>query len=187
MQPTTELDVAAGIASGALPSPTTFLGTSYFAIRISGTGVAYRPAKREYGWRDPKIWLGAEMQRRVLGVPVVLGHPEGTLVKAEYLAQRIAGIITYAFVRGTELWGVMRALGLHPEEAALLVKGDYDTSPGIILAGGDITTEIQKGERLLNEGLPKLVDHVAICARGVWSKGGTTARGVEITEKELST
>lgn len=187
-QPTTELDVATAISVGELPSPTRFFGTEYFALRISGTGVAYRPALKEYCWRNPAIWLGEKMQRRVLGLAVVFDHPESRAINAAYVAANIAGIIVLSFVRpdDQELWGVMRAVGLSSKEAAMLSAGDYDTSPGAIWKDGTGSMiEIRAGERLLVESEPALIDHVAICARGVWSKGGDAARGVEIT-KELT-
>ena len=38
-----------------------------------------------------------------------------------------------------------------------------------------------KGDTLLIEGEPSMLDHVAFCQRGVLVEGGTAERGVEIT------
>ena len=40
--------------------------------------------------------------------------------------------------------------------------------------------DLDEGDTLLIEGEPSMLDHVAICERGVWSRG-TAERGVEIT------
>lgn len=56
----TEIDICRGIAEGALPSPTPWQNSTYVALRLSGTGVAYRPSG--YGSRRhrraPRAYVG---------------------------------------------------------------------------------------------------------------------------------
>ena len=82
----TEFDVARAVAEGVLPSPTRLQNSDYVALRISGTGAAYRPSKQEYAYRDSDIWTSPEMQRRVLGLPVIIEHPVRNILA---IAQRV--------------------------------------------------------------------------------------------------
>ena len=85
-----ELQVAERIADGTLPSPTEFINSWYWMLRISGTGVAWRASVGEFCLRDPALWLSEEMQRRCLGLPVVMEHPAaGILNSAEFAARAV--------------------------------------------------------------------------------------------------
>jgi hypothetical protein len=174
-----ELDVARGVAEGRLPSPTSHCGNSYFAMRLSGTGVAYRAARDEFCYRPPEIWLSDEMQRRAIGLPVVISHPESGQLDGDELAKRAIGTVVHSYVKGDELWGVARVID---EEAVRgIERYDLDTSPGVVFQNSDnITIDIGGGDHMLIEDSPSLVDHIAICERGVWSKGGP-ADGIEVT------
>ncbi|MGC1564172.1 MAG: hypothetical protein WA820_30585, partial [Bradyrhizobium sp.] len=70
-----ELQVAQRIADGTLPSPQQFGASWYWAIRISGTGAAWRESENEFCWREPEIWLSAEMCSRAAALPVLIDHP----------------------------------------------------------------------------------------------------------------
>ena len=47
-EPQTEHDVILALADGSLPSPSTYMGSEFFTIRISGTGCRYRSAHGEF-------------------------------------------------------------------------------------------------------------------------------------------
>jgi hypothetical protein len=180
----TELDVAKAIASGALPSPTTFFNGAFFSVRISGTGTAWRPALNEFCWREPAIWLSAEMVERVRGLPIVWRHPIKGMLDTETFASTVVGTITYAWVQGTELWGVARILDA--DAAALIGSGDFDTSPSaIFVPDANTTITLADGEKLVVEIEPALIDHLALIANadggGVWTKGDRNNTGVEIS------
>ena len=64
--------------------------------------------------------------------------------------------------------------------AAELIGGKYNSSPAVVLNGDENVVLDLDGERLLVEGCPKLIDHVAICRKGVWTAPGDDP-GVEIT------
>jgi colicin import membrane protein len=180
-----ERDVILGLAAGALPSPTTFCGSEWFNIRLSGTGIRYRAQHDEFVYRS-RAWISPAMQQRCIGLPVVAGHPEaGTLNTKEFL-QRVIGIVVHTFISGDErdeLWGVMRVLDR--AAAAELINGEqaYDSSPGVVLNSADNVVLDLDGTKLLIEGdSPTLIDHIAICRKGVWTAPGDEP-GVEITSQ----
>jgi len=180
----TELDVARAIAAGALASPTTFFNAAFYAVRISGTGAAWREALNEFVWREPRIWLTSEMIERVRGMPVIWIHPKDGMLDTESFARAIIGTIIFAWARGSELWGVARILDA--DAAKFLDTGDFDTSPGVVFppdAGETIT--LADGGKVLIEGDPALIDHLAIVAEGVWTKGREGNSGVEIEERKI--
>jgi hypothetical protein len=172
-----ELQVAERIADGTLPSPQKFGNSTYWAIRISGTGAAWRASEGEFVWREPKIWLTPEMQRRCLGLPVVIEHPEGGVLNSSEFAARAVGMIVYSFVRDSDLMGVARILD---QPAIELLKEGADTSPAVQFAPNIGTRITIDGKPLLIEGVPMLFDHLAITPLGVWTRQGPP--GVENTE-----
>jgi colicin import membrane protein len=183
-EPRTELEAAELVGRGDLPSPTNYFGSELFAVRISGTGCAYRQALNELVWRDPAIWLGEGMQRRCISLPVVIGHPPGGILNTKEFAERVIGLIIFSYVRGDELWGVMRVLD--HDAAAALVDSEYDSSPSVLFGNdsGNVTIELY-GRKFLVESWPTLVDHLAIVPKGVWRRKGDEP-GVEVTQqKEL--
>jgi len=181
----TEFDIARSIAAGSLPSPTEFMGSTFFAVRVSGTGVAWRPSIGEFGYRDPRIWLGPEMRQRVAGVPLVDDHPDKNRLDGPEFYRRVVGMLLLGFDRGDELWAVARVIDAGAAE--ILGGGEYDTSPGVVYApdAQGQMVETDRGEKLLIEGVPSLIDHLALIDTrggnaGVWTKGGTAEIGVDI-------
>lgn len=174
----TELDAARAIADGRLTSPQRFGNMALFAIRISGTGLAYRAGKDEYAWRSPEEYLSEEMQARCNGLPVVWEHPEGDSLTSEDFAARSIGTVMLPFVKGTELWGVARILDAGAIK--IMSEGGTSTSPGVVLkADASTTLKLEDGSNLLVEGSPFLFDHIAVLppradglGSGVWDKGG---------------
>lgn len=172
----TEIAVAKAMAAGLLPSPTVFENAVLYAMRFSGTGCAWRGS--EYCFRPPEIWLSAAMADRARGVPLLFLHPpEGVLNSAEF-ARRVIGSVIFAWPRDDELWCVARVID--EAAASVLAGGEFDTSPAVTFAAGQNATTVVDGERLLVEGVPRLIDHLAICPLGVWSKGRAPS-GVEIS------
>ncbi len=172
-----ELVIAERIAIGDLPSPQEFMNSYYWALRISGTGVAWRESMQEFCLREPALWLGEEMQRRCLGLPVVIEHPEGGTLTSLEFAARAVGMIVYSFVRDSDLMGVARILD---RPAIELLKEGADTSPAVQFAPNTGTRITIDGKPLLIEGVPMLFDHLAITPLGVWTRQGPP--GVENTE-----
>ena len=173
-----ELVVAERIADGTLPSPQKFGNSTYWAIRISGTGAAWRASEGEFVWREPKIWLTPEMRNRAAALPVLIDHPaSGTLNSPEFAA-RCVGVTTYAYVRGDELWAIARVLDAGANE--ILLAGAYeDSSPAVTFAPGTGARIEIDGKALLIEPDPMLLDHVCLTAKGTWTRDGPP--GVETT------
>jgi len=187
----TELEIAEAIARGDLPSPQPLAGSWLIAMRISGTGVAYRQSLDEYCFRPPEIWLTDRMARRWLGAPVVLQHPDGGVLSSGEYQNSVLGAIVFTYIAGDELWGIARAFsnGL----AAELIRPEglvsFDTSPAVSFAADGVEAlELYDGSRLLIEEEPELIDHLAIIVSpagevgGVWSKDDPTNVGIKESE-----
>jgi colicin import membrane protein len=174
-----ELQVAERIADGTLPSPQKFGNSTYWAIRISGTGAAWRASEGEFVWREPGIWLTPEMRTRAAALPVLIDHPaSGTLNSPEFAA-RCVGMTTYAYIRGDELWAVARILDSGANQ--ILASGAYEDSSPAVSFRPDSGARIEvDGKMLLIEPEPLLLDHVCFCYLGTWTRDGQP--GVETTE-----
>lgn len=174
-----ELQIAERIADGSLPSPQQFGASWYWAIRISGTGCAWRASVNEFCWREPSIWLSPGMCRRAACLPVLIDHPAGGTLNSPEFAARCVGVTTYAYVRGDELWAIARIIDRGANE--ILLAGAYeDTSPAVTFAPGTGARIEIDGKPCLVEPEPMLIDHTCITAKGVWTRDG--APGVETTE-----
>ena len=200
-----ELDVAKAIASGDLESPQFYGNMALFALRITGTGVAFRHEKKddsgktiqesEYCYRNPNDYLTDDFMERCGGLPVVWHHPESQILDSEEYAKRSIGSIMFAYPIESEVWGIAR---IYDETAIREMNGKkLSTSPGVILEKSNIQiledsdNIIQKGEKILVEGSPAMLDHLAICMHGVWDKEGeplgvstqTTARADSMADE----
>lgn len=175
----TETDVARAVANGSLPSPTRFSNVHMFAVRITGTGTAYRAAegngRGEYVYRPPENYLTEEFLARCLGLPVIFEHPKKKFLDSQEFKDRVVGTIVFAYIVGDEVWGVAR---IYDEDTVtLLTKEQMSTSPTVVFRDNseNNTISLEDGSVLLVEGKPCLLDHLAICYVGVWDKGGIPA------------
>ena len=167
---TTELDVARAVAEGTIPSPTTWMNAQYIACRISGVGCAWREGPQEYSVRDRNDWCSAIFLRRCLGLPLVWQHPPTGTLTSKYFGDNICGYCLYSYVHPErdEPWGVFRVLDANA--AIIFASGECDTSPGVVIEPENCSATEVDGKKLLCEGLPKLLDHLAICSKGVWTR-----------------
>lgn len=175
-----ELDIARAIAAGELTSPQHYENIWLFAIRITGTGGAYRVALEEHVWRDPSLYLNPDFLARCNGLPVIIDHPKASMLNGAEFSDRVVGTIMTAFVRNDEVWGVAR---IYNEAAAELLRTEQlSTSPAVVFRGASDgeAIEFDDGSKLLIEGKPALLDHIAICEAGVWDKGGPPT-GIDVT------
>ncbi|MDE2102510.1 MAG: NUDIX domain-containing protein [Patescibacteria group bacterium] len=165
-----ERTVADMIAAGELVSPQRFENITLYAMRMSGTGVSYRSGLDEFVWRDPAVWISQEMIDRCSGVPVIFEHPKGSALNSDEFKDRVVGTVMFGYVRDSELWCVTRIYD--DEVIGLLEEEKMSTSPAVVFAPeANKTLRLEDGEKLLVEGDPKLLDHLAICVQGVWDKG----------------
>jgi hypothetical protein len=182
----TEMDICRGIIEGALPSPTPCQNSTYVALRLSGTGVAFRPSLNEYVYRSPDIWLSAEMQRRLLGVPIIIEHAPSGLMTSQYFGERCVGFVAASYVNDDErsLWGIARILDSNAIK--IIEAGLFDTSPAILLPPGKSARADVGDHTCLVESEPLFIDHVALVYmgrgnKGVWSRDD--GPGVQVDEE----
>ena len=180
-----ETDLAEKIASGELSSPQRVGGFSLFALRVTGSGEAFRPQHNETVFRDPALLQ--EYARRCVGIPVVAEHPEkGQLDSKEFAARAIGAVVRpylagedgIANGDGPDLWAICR---IHDDQAAKAMEsGDLSTSPAVVFGkNAGQTTKNADGSTSLIETSPELIDHLAVTAHGgVWDKGGAAPPGV---------
>jgi len=175
----TELDVATAIRAGELVSPQRYENVWLFALRITGTGTAYRQKLEEYVYRAPGNYLTPEFLARCNGLPVVWEHPEAGKLDSTEFANRVIGAILLPYIQGDEIWGIAK---IYDDDAAhRMTSRQLSTSPGVVFRplDGNQTAQLEDGRTLLVEGKPSLLDHLAICEEGVWDKGGPPA-GVDL-------
>jgi len=191
----TEFDIAQLMSDGILPSPQFYSNITLLAIRITGTGMAYRSKDQEYVWRDPAIYLNDNFLKRCQALPVIMDHPgdgDGPTMSSKEYTKRNIGSIMLPYIKGDDVWGIARC---HVDEAIAKIIADPEntsTSPNVVFndASGNMLVQVEGEDPLLIEGQPFLIDHIAIVTReqggrGVWDKGGD-ANGVLLTNNEVS-
>jgi len=186
----TEYDVAELIQSNVLPSPQMYANIMLIAIRITGTGLAYRGSINEYVWRDSSLYLNDEFLKRCNGLMVIMDHPESAVLNGKEFKDRAVGSIMLPYIKGDEVWGIAK---IYDQDAIdEICEGEISTSPSVVFdnTAGNTTLTTENGDPLLIEGVPFLLDHIAIVtkargSKGVWDKGGEPA-GVLLTNPEVS-
>lgn len=164
-----ELDLARAIRDGVLTSPQHYENVWLFAIRITGTGMAYRTGLQEVAVRDPADYLNEDFLERCQGLPVILHHPKNIILDSKEYEDRNVGSIMLPYIKGNEVWGIAKVMD--EATAKMMLSMPLSTSPAV--AWRDANTEVEiNGTKYLIEGKPSLLDHVAICPQGVWDKGG---------------
>lgn len=176
-----ELAVAKAIRDGELSSPQAYENLLLIALRITGTGMSYRSAHKEYVWRDASIYMNPEFLERCNGLPVILQHPKKSLLNTEEFRDRISGTIFVPYLKpeAQEVWGIAKILDM--EVAEMLKDEVMSTSPAVLCLGDKVT--MAGGENMLVEDKPHLLDHLALCPLGVWDRGGPPM-GVESIDAE---
>jgi len=180
-----ELDLARAIASGEYSSPQQFENIWLYALRITGTGISYRPELSEFVWRDPKLYLNADFLARCNGLAVIWQHPPGESLTQDEYENRVLGAIMLPYVAGDEVWGIAK---IYDQDAALMMLNQQlSTSPAVVFRdpGANKIRKLTGGKHLLIEAEPSLLDHLAICGLGVWDKGGSPT-GVAVGEAEMA-
>jgi len=189
-----ELDVARSIASGDLPSPQIYSNMALFAIRVTGTGIAYRSLDQEYVLRLPENYLTKEFLARCNGVPVIMLHPKKRTLDSKEFKKRIVGSIMLPYIKGDEVWAIARIYDADAVEIMSDPDFKVSTSPTVVFReGANGMLQLADGTPFLIEGKPGLIDHVAVCELGVWDKGGAAAGVISdsangesiMTEEEL--
>jgi hypothetical protein len=166
----TDHAVAEGMRDGRYASPTKYGDFWLFDLRITGTGAAWRDSLEEWALRDPDLWTSPEFIERCNGLAVIFGHPERSGLNHEEFKERSIGSIVLPYRKGDEVWGIAKIFN---DDAALLMQTTHtSTSPGVTPPKGSTPVELNDGTQVLAEGLPLVLDHLAVCELGVWDKDG---------------
>ena len=165
----TETEVMQKLRQGELDSPVRFGPLWLFKMRVTGTGIAYRPQLKEWVYRPPRFYLTDEFLRRVDGLPILAGHSEKGPVSGDEYHGRNIGVLVHPWIAGEEVWGIAKIYD--DNDAALIVNELPSTSPSVSFSddAGEIVT-LDNGERMFIEGDPLYVDHLAVVPEGVWDK-----------------
>ena len=166
-----ETEVIEKLKRGELDSPVRFGPLWLFKMRVTGTGVAYRPDHNEWVYRPPRYYLTEKFLNRVNGLPVLTGHPKVGPVSGEEYHARSIGILVHPWIDGEEVMGIAKIYD--DDDAAWIVNHLTSTSPSVTFgpgkAGGELV-DLENGEKLFIEGDPFYVDHLAVVQNGVWDK-----------------
>jgi hypothetical protein len=87
------------------------------------------------------------------------------------------------YIKGEDVWGIARVYDI--EAISMITDEQLSTSPSVVFRDPKVNynIELEDGSTLLVEGKPSFVDHLAICEKGVWDKGGD-ASGIRIDADE---
>lgn len=176
-----ELDIAKAIRANELSSPQHYENMWLFDLRITGTGTSFRSALDEYVYRPPEQFLTDDYVERCNGLPLIFEHPKKSILNTEEFRDRSIGIVILPYIQGDEVRGIAKVLD--NDAAQLMLTSHISTSPAVVFrdAGSTETIQLEDGKTVLIEGKPSYLDHLAVCAEGVWDKGGTP-NGVNIQE-----
>jgi len=179
MKGMTELEIAEAIRDEELVSPQFIENICLVDMRISGTGFSFRPKLNEWVYRRDTIYLTAEFLQRCNGIPIIMEHPSTQILNSEEFAQRIVGTMFLPYIKGEDVWGIGRVYD--KEAISMITQEQLSTSPSVVFRDPKVNynIELEDGNTLLVEGKPSFVDHLAICEKGVWDKGGD-ATGIRI-------
>ncbi|WP_048862119.1 hypothetical protein, partial [Acidisphaera rubrifaciens] len=123
------------------------------------------------------------VERCGAGVPILFDHPDGGTMRPDDHARRAVGATMLGWSKDDrEVWVVAR---VYDESInAALAEGLLSTSPAVVftVADGCETIELGEDRRLLIEGAPTLLDHLALVPEGVWDRG--VPSGVRADAKE---
>jgi 8-oxo-dGTP pyrophosphatase MutT (NUDIX family) len=190
-----ELDLARMMSVGQITSPHRYKNLTLFKLRVTGTGLALRSARRdkktgkvtreaEHVIRNPSVYLNPEFLARCSGLPVIFLHPEKSMLDSNEFKERVIGTVMFAFIEGDEVWCIAR---IYDDDAiTLMIENQMSTSPGVILGPKEENPKIKLEDGrivLIEGGDPSLLDHLAICKRGVWDKN-SEPQGVAVNDSQ---
>jgi hypothetical protein len=178
-----ELEIAEAIRDEELTSPQYIEGVCLVDMRISGTGFSFRPKLNEWVFRRDTVYLTPEFLRRCSGIPIILEHPASQILNSDEFSKRVVGTMFLSYIKGNEVWGIAK---IYDKLAMTAVTNmQLSTSPSVVFRDTKVnySIEMEDGSTLLVEGKPSFVDHLAICEKGVWDKGGD-ASGIRIDSEE---
>lgn len=106
-----EKTVIRSMVEGVLQGPQTFAGAWFAPLMILPVGVRWNEGAGYYEYRDPQVWLSADMCTRCNGLPVLGGAIEGPINSAEF-GKRVIGTVMTAYAKDDALMA-LRASAMH--------------------------------------------------------------------------
>lgn len=165
----TEYEIIDKMRKGEIESPARFGPLWLFAMRVTGTGIAYRPQHQEWVYRPPEHYLNEDFLERIKGLPVLLMHAEDGPVRNDEYHERSIGVLVAPWIVDDEVWGIAKIFD--DADAAMIVEQFPSTSPSVSFGPEDgEMVELPDGEHLFIEGKPLYIDHLAVVPEGVWDK-----------------
>lgn len=170
-----EFDLVRAIAEGKAQSPVQIGDAVYAALRITGTGASWRD-NEGYIYRPSEHYINGDFLSRCNGLSVIVGHPntQNQLLDVDSFENQSIGSIVYPYLNGSEVWGIAK---LYTD----IDLSNLSTSPHISTANNNFVDV--GGVRVLAEGEPVYLDHLAICTQGVWDKLQPDNKGILITNE----
>jgi 8-oxo-dGTP pyrophosphatase MutT (NUDIX family) len=181
-----ELGIARAMAAGELTSPQRYINMTMWDMRITGTGRSFRKNQQrkdgdgktvtydEHVYRPPENYMTDEFVQRCNGLPVIWEHPKKATLNSKEFSKRVVGSILLPYLdhAAAEVRGIAKVFD--DEANAEMEEKQLSTSPTVVFTELSVNTSLAlpDGTMLLIEGMPGLLDHLAICERGVWDKGG---------------
>lgn len=167
-----ELGIARAMVAGAMDSPQKYENLWLFALRITGTGLAYRSGLDEHVWRDKSLYLNDDFLARCAGLSVIWVHPDKAVLTSKEFGDRIIGSVFLPYIKGEDVWAIVKIYDASSAKA--MMSEQMSTSPTVVFRDPTVnsTIETEDGKKILVEGKPSLLDHVAIVPLGVWDKSG---------------
>jgi 8-oxo-dGTP pyrophosphatase MutT (NUDIX family) len=176
-----ELGIAEMMSRGETSSPQKYGKMWLFDIRVTGTGLSYRSGLDEFVWRDKELYLNDRFLKRCNGLPVIFEHPKNATLDTKEYVERNIGSIFLPYIKGDEVWCIAR---IYDDFAASIMReNQLSTSPAVVLYGDD-PKFINGDNTLLIEGIPRILDHLAICFVGVWDKGEKPTGVISLTAED---
>ncbi len=175
----TEWDAIQAVRNGTAPSPSRYEGMWLFRVRVTGTGISFRPSLDEWVYRAPEFYLNDTFLERIKGLPILFMHTESGPVSGAEYQQRNIGTLVAPWVQDSAVWGIAKIYT--DEDAELIVEYFPSTSPSVsfdVDESKDYVTA-PDGRRMLIERAPEYIDHLAVVPQGVWDKFGSPS-GVDI-------
>jgi hypothetical protein len=113
-------------------------------------------------------------------------HPDTQILNSDEFAKRIVGTMFLPYIKGEDVWGIAKIYDI--EAISMITDDQLSTSPSVVFRDPKVNynIELEDGGTLLVEGKPSFVDHLAICEKGVWDKGGD-ASGIRIDNDSTAT
>lgn len=176
---TNELELAKQMAEGKLKIPYPVAGTNYIliALRITGTGYAYRSKSKSFVYRDPNDFLTDNVLDMCNGLPVIIEHEDDK--KGINEDTETIGSVFYPYIKDTEVWAIAKIWKVDALES-IIDDERISTSPSFVCKTQPINN---KTDTVRQDLAPISCNHIAILPNGlmgVWDKYDPESQAIHL-------